>query len=151
MKRYIFIIAAILGGAILHAEESKFAQLSLPHGVQIKVPKNWWILSGDLNTSIETAGEAALKLSGLEIPLHKETLLFRANSMPRTTYAGISVTASDAEFTSDELGETTPQEIQEATPIMKEVMAKMIAPGGFVLETFEPIELIKVDGIMAWQ
>jgi hypothetical protein len=146
MKYYILLVATCLASSILHAEETKFTQLSLPHGVQIKVPKNWWILSGDLNTSIETAGEAALKLSGLKIPLHKETLLFRANSMPRTTYANISITASDAEFTSEELGKTTPQEIQAATPIMKEVVAKTIAPGGFVLGDFEPVKLIKVDG-----
>ena len=81
--------------------QSRFTRIELPLQVSIEVPQNWWILSGDLNTTIEAGGEAAVKLAGLELPPGKMVNLFRANSMPKTTYASIAVNATDSDVPPD--------------------------------------------------
>jgi hypothetical protein len=77
---------------------SKFAKLKLPLGFSVEVPKNWWIFDSDSNSTIETAAEAAMNLSGIELPKGKQITLFRANSTPRTTYAGIAIKLRESEL-----------------------------------------------------
>jgi phosphoglycerol transferase MdoB-like AlkP superfamily enzyme len=51
----------------LQARESRFARLKLPLGVYLYVPKNGRILDGDMNATIETAAEATMNLSGVDL------------------------------------------------------------------------------------
>lgn len=126
--------------------KSNFAQVKLPLGVSIKIPKNWWVISGDLKTTLEAAAEAALDLSGLDIPAEKVVDLITANSMPRSTYAGVSITASDAEFDPEDLRTLTKEDLAETSLEMKKVMARVLKEGGFTIEEFEPLEIVKLDG-----
>ena len=105
----------------LPLQDSKFARLKLPLGVSVEIPKNWWLLSGDLNTNIETMSEAAMNLSGIELPKGKRVNLLRANSMPRTTYAAIAVNASDSEVNPNDLKNASEKEISEFAPTAKEM------------------------------
>lgn len=128
------------------SQETHFATLSLPYGVTVEVPKNWWIISGDLNTSIETAGEAAISLAGFDVPRGKKTTLFRANSMPRTTYAGIAINASDADIAAEDIRGASATDLAELTPTIKEMMERSLAQGGLSVIEFYPIEKRDIDG-----
>lgn len=105
----------------LPVQDSKFAKLRLPLGVSVEVPKNWWVLDGDINTNIETMAEAAMNLSGVELPKRKKVNLFRANSMPKTTYAAIAINATDSEINPNDLKNASEKEIREFVPTVKEM------------------------------
>lgn len=111
----------------LPAQDSKFAKLKLPLGVSVEVPKNWWLLDGDMNTNIETAAEAALNLSGIELPKRKKVNLFRANSMPKTTYAAIAINATDSEMNPNDLKNASAKEIRELSPMIREMMQEALS------------------------
>ena len=81
----------------ISTKDSKFRKLKLPLGVSVEVPKNWWVFDSDMNSNIETAAEAAMNLSDIELPKGKDVNLFRANSMPKTTFAGIAIIARDSD------------------------------------------------------
>lgn len=91
---------------------TRFTKLLLPLGVSLEVPDNWLVLDGEVNRTIETAGEAAMNLSGIALPPGQALNLFRANSNPPGTYAGISVNISDSEVLPSELLSATQAEIQ---------------------------------------
>lgn len=111
----------------LPAQDSKFAKLKLPLGVSVEVPKNWWLLDGDMNTNIETAAEATLNLSGVELPKRKKVNLFRANSMPKTTYAAIAINATDSEMNPNDLKNASAKEIRELSPMIREMMQEALS------------------------
>jgi hypothetical protein len=111
----------------LQSRESKFAKLKLPLGVSVEVPKNWRIIDGDMNTTIETAAEAAMNLSGIELPRGKKVNLFRANSMPPSTYASIAVNATDSQISPTNLKNATRQEIAELSSAFREIIEKSLS------------------------
>jgi hypothetical protein len=118
--------------------DSKFAKLRLPLGVSVEVPKNWRIIDGDLNATIQTAAEAALNLSEIELPRHKRVNLFRANSMPQTTYAGIAINATDSEEDPTVLKNASEEEIAALTPNMHEMMQQaMSIQNAEIIEFYE--------------
>lgn len=107
--------------------DAKFTKLKLPLGVSVEVPKNWRILDKETNSTIETAAEASLNLANVDLPTGKKVNLFRANSVPQTTYAGIAINASDSEFDPDILKDASDAEIKESTPMMKEMMEQSLS------------------------
>lgn len=107
--------------APLPVQHSRFAKLKLPLGVSVEVPKNWWLLDGDINTNIETMAEAAMNLSGVELPKGKKVNLFRANSMPKTTYAAIAINAIDSEVDPNNLKNASEKELREFAPTLSEL------------------------------
>ena len=118
---------ATLSTSLLPARGSNFAKLKLPLGVSVEVPKNWRLLDGDINTTIETAAEAAMNLAGIELPRGKKVNLFRANSMPATTYAALAINATDSEINPDELKNASESEIRELSLMMSEMMQKSLS------------------------
>lgn len=151
MIRCLLLLALLFTTPAVLADETNYAQLSLPHGVRVKVPKNWWIVGKDMNATIATVQEATLEMSGVDIPKFKQTLLFRASSMPKTTYASISVTATDPDMTSDDLAQVTPEILREIDPISRDAIRKMLKAGGYELESFEPIKVVKMNGLLAME
>jgi hypothetical protein len=107
MKALVLVIGLLLMPAAASAE-SNFASVKLPRGVQLQIPKGWWLLGKDHNRLIQTSVEAALDLSGIGLPDGQETNLIAANSMPRTTYAAVRVDSTIPPAVS-------PREIQAAT------------------------------------
>lgn len=106
---------------------SKFAKLKLPLGVSVEVPKNWWIFDSDSNSTIETAAEAAMNLSGIEIPKGKQITLFRANSTPRTTYAGIAIKLRESELDPRILKNASIAEISQLSPDLKQMTQETLS------------------------
>lgn len=119
--------------------ESQFVRFDLPLDISIEVPQNWWLLSGDLNTTIETAGEAATKLAGIDLPSGKKVNLLRANSMPRSTYAAIAVNATDSDILPNEVKSATTHDLKELEQMMAENMRRVIMAGN--LEFLESLGL----------
>lgn len=107
--------------------DAKFTKLNLPLGVSVEVPKNWRILDGETNSTIETVAEASLNLANVNLPTGKKVNLFRANSLPQTTYAGIAINATDSELDPEELKSASDAEIKELTPMMKETMEQSLS------------------------
>lgn len=139
----ISIIILILATTFsLYGKESNFKQVNLPLNVSLKIPKNWWFISGDLEATIATAGEAAVELAGLEVPDKKEITLIRANSMPRSTYASIAITAVDADFTKDDLQQLKKASLAALTAQMKPLIERLLKQGGYILERFEQVEVV---------
>ena len=91
---------------------SRYIRLKLPLKVSVEVPKNWFILSGDVNASIEAAGEALSKLAGYDLPIGSKVNLLRANAMPSTTYASIAVNATEYDISLDELTSLSGMELK---------------------------------------
>lgn len=146
MRLPISALLILLIHASAFADDSRFLTLSLPYDIRVDVPRNWWVITGDLNKSLEAAGEAGANLAGYSIPAGTRVNLFRANSMPRSTFAGISITASDAELTRDELREATPDDLAQATASVKTMMTEVLEMNGRHLIEFDPIKVVEVDG-----
>ncbi len=108
-------------------QDSRFAKLSLPLGVSVEVPKNWLRLDGDINATIEATAEAAMNLSGIELPRGKKVNLFRATSMPRTTYASIAINATDSDMNPNDLKTAPEKEIRELATVMHEGLQRGLA------------------------
>lgn len=70
---------------------SSFAPIKLPRGIELQVPQGWQLLGADYKRAIDTSAEAAMDLSGIALPQGHETNLIMANSLPRATYAALSV------------------------------------------------------------
>lgn len=90
----VFAFLCFFGLFPLEAQSSSnfnFTSVKLPRGIELQIPKGWWLLGADLNRAIETSAEAALDLSGIGLLEGDETNLIAANSMPRSTYAAVRV------------------------------------------------------------
>jgi hypothetical protein len=145
---HLVIIATLLRflTCVAYAAESRFAKLTLPLGVTVEVPKNWRLLGGDYNTSVETAAEAALKLGGIPIPDGEKLNLFRANSMPTTTYAGVAINASDSDLSESTLLAVSNEEIAMLSPALEAGMRRSLATQGMQVLDFEPVRKLLING-----
>lgn len=133
-------------GSSLPARHSRFALVKLPLGIIIEVPKNWRLLDGDFNTTIETAGEAVLNLAGIKLPTGQKVNLFRANSNPPTTYAGIAINATDSDIPPAELLSASDAEIRELAPLMHQMLDQGFAAQNFSVIRFDGVRREIFDG-----
>jgi len=115
--------------------DSAYTDVQLPNQISISVPSNWWILGKDLDTTIKAHVEAVLKLANIDLPTGQNTTIFRANSMPRTTYASVSVEASDLSFTPAEYDVIGSSELQEIDAACNENIQKALVADGLTLLT----------------
>ena len=120
--------------------ESRFVRFDLPLNVSIEAPQNWWMLSGDINTTIEAAGEAATKLAEIDLPPGEKVNLLRANSMPRSTYASIAVNATDSDISPAEVRSLSKSDLEETELYMAEMMGKVLAA-----QNLKFLELIRLE------
>jgi hypothetical protein len=118
------------------SSDSNFAKLKLPLGVSVEVPKNWWIFDSDSNSTIETFAEATMNLSGIEIPKGKQITLFRANSMPRTTYAGIAIKLRESELDARILKNVSIEEINQFSSDIKQMTQEALSAADLELIEF---------------
>ena len=128
------------------AKDAMFVLVKLPLGVNIEVPKNWRLLDSNSNTTIETAGEAALNLAGINLPTGQKVNLFRANSNPPTTYAGIAINATDSDISPTELLATSEADIRELAPLMHQMFDQGLATQNLRVIQFDGIRREIVDG-----
>ena len=94
-------------------DESKFDLLKLPLGTSVKVPNNWRVFDKETNAVIEKLGELVLNQSTVELPIGKKVNLFRANSLPVTTYAAIAVNSTDSDLDANLLKKISAKQIKE--------------------------------------
>ena len=128
------------------SHDSRFALIRLPMGISIEVPKNWLVLEGDINTTIETAGEAAYRLTGMELPARQKVNLFRANSNPPTTYASIAINATTSDISPAELLEADEAEIRELAPLMHQMLDQGLATQNCHIIRFDNIVREIING-----
>jgi len=116
---------------------SNFAPIKLPRGIELQIPKGWWLLGADLNRVIQTSAEAAMDLSGIGLPEGNEINLIAANSMPRSTYAAVRVDSTippsvvPSEFTS-----ITAADVRELQTVMRQNLQKLLPLQGNQLIEF---------------
>ncbi len=92
LKLSFFVLFLLLPVPTVFAQsESNFSSANLPRGIELQIPRGWWLLGEDYNQIIQTTAEATLDLSGLGLLDGQETNLIAANSMPRSTYAAVRV------------------------------------------------------------
>jgi len=144
----IFTFLVIFQGlsSSAYSQDSSFATVSLPYGVKVEVPKNWWLISGDLNTTIEAGGEAAVNLAGIEVPSGRKVNLLRANSMPKTTYAGIAINASDSDYSEADIRAAGKAELVDMAPKLRDALTRSLSQGNLSVIDFYPIEKTEIGG-----
>ncbi len=130
----------------IHTAESHFTNIKLPHGIQLELPKTWWLIGKDFNALIETSAQAALDLSGITTPERTETLI-AANSMPRTTYAAVRVTYVTPPIAApEEFRGATAANAREIDPEMEAESRQMLSQQGLQLLKYLGTTIDKLDG-----
>ena len=142
--------ATVVATATPDSNPSQFVSIPLLKELTIEVPGFWWILGGEFDALIKTTVEATLKLTNISTPEGQRTSLFRANSMPRSTYAGVSVSVTNPpDFTPAEYhaaGESELRELaQYIADLSKQTDVVLIAPPVATKETLNGIPAIVVN------
>ena len=138
--------AAVTATTPTDSNESKFASIPLLKELTIEVPSSWWILGTDLDAIIKTTAEATRKLANLPAPEGKRTTLFRANSMPRTTYASIAVSVVDPpDITLEEYNAAGESDLRE----LAQHIAASTEQGGITIVTPPTAKKETINGIPA--
>ena len=129
---------------------SHFASVKLPRGIELQIPKGWWLLGTDLNRAIQTTAEAAMDLSGLALPDGKEINLIAANSMPRTTYASVRVDSTiPPSVAPSDLTSATKADLRELNAQILAYLRKLLPLQGNRLIEFLGSRIDKVSGYPA--
>lgn len=144
----LLLLCALLDFQTVSAQStSNFAPVTLPRGIEILIPKGWWLLSADHNRSIQTSVEAAIDLSGLELPEGQETNLIAVNSMPRTTYAAARIDSTiPSSVEPSELALVTPAEIRALQAEMHQGLEKLLPLQGNRLLEFLDLRIERISG-----
>ena len=87
-----------------------------------------------------------MNLSGIELPSGKKVNLFRANSNPPSTYAGLAINATDSDISPADLLAASDAEIQELTPMMRQMFDQILPAQNLRVIQFEPVRRKIVDG-----
>lgn len=126
---------------------SNFRSVKLPRGIELQIPKDWWLLGADLNRAIETSAEAALDLSGIGLSEGDDTNLIAANSMPRSTYAAVRVdsTVSPSVSPSD-FASMTAMDVREMENLVRQLLLEMLPLQGNQLLEFLGSRIEKISG-----
>jgi hypothetical protein len=83
---FFFIPPGVTAGSI-----TNFMPVNLPRGIELQVPRGWWLLGPDYTRLIDTTVEAAMDVSAHKLVRRKENQLSCGNSMPTSTYAALHI------------------------------------------------------------
>jgi hypothetical protein len=126
---------------------SQFSPVKLPRGIELQIPKGWWLLSADHNRVIQTSVEAAMDLSGIGLPDGQETNLIAANSMPRSTYAAVRVDSIiPPSIAPSEFASITAADVRELQTEMRQNFQKLLPLQGNQLIEFFGSRIEKISG-----
>ena len=143
---FLLVSFFVLSSAVADSN-SNFAPVRLPRGIELQIPKGWWLLGDDHNRAIETSVEAAMDLSGLSLPDGQETNLIAANSMPRSTYAAVRVDSTiPPSLTPSEFASITAADIRELQNDMRQYFQKLLPLQGLQLIEFFGTRIEKISG-----
>lgn len=145
--RCIICLCMLLIFTPAHAAESNFSLVKLPRGVEVQIPKGWWLVGKDYNRMIQTSVEAAMDLSGIGFDDREEVNLIAANSMPRTTYAALRIDSTiPPSATPREIQNITKTELKELSLGMKQEFEKLLPYQGNQLLDFYGVLIEKISG-----
>lgn len=145
--RYILCLCMLLASASSFAAESYFSSVKLPRGVEVQVPKGWWLLGKDYNRIIQTSVEAAMDLSGIGLDDGEEVNLIAANSMPRTTYAALRIDSTiPPSATPKEIINISKSELRELSSYMEQEFHKLLPLQGNRLLNFYGVHVERISG-----
>lgn len=146
--RALLCLFALLFLQTTHAQSgSQFSLVTLPRGIELQIPKGWWLLSSDHNRVIQTSVEAAMDLSGIGLPDGQETNLIAANSMPRSTYAAVRVDSTiPPSIAPSEFASITPADVRELQTEMRQNLQKLLSLQGNQLIEFFGSRIEKISG-----
>jgi len=122
-------IAALLNQppSTVTEQPSNFSSFKLPRGVEVQIPKGWWILGSEHLRIIATTVEAAMDLSSVGLPEGQKVTLIAANSMPRSTYAAIRINSTTPpSMTRTDVMSVTTAEIAAARAELRQNLAKLL-------------------------
>ena len=129
---------------------SNFVTFKLPRGVEVQIPKDWWLLGSEHLRLGETTVEAAMDLSGMALPEGQKIALIAANSLPKSTYAAIRINSSTPpSMTRAELARVTPADVAEMGREMQQNFQKLLALQGIPLLEFLGTRVDKLAGYPA--
>jgi hypothetical protein len=142
----LFLFFILLSSAVAD-NISNFANVKLPRGIELQLPKGWWLLGADYERAIQTSIEAAMDLSGIGLPDEQETNLISANSMPRSTYAAVRVDSTiPPSLTPSQVASITAADIRELQTVMLQNFQKLLPLQGNQLIEFFGTRIDKISG-----
>ena len=145
--RYALCLCMLLVSASSLAAGSHFSSVKLPRGVEVQIPKGWWLLGKDYNRLIQTSVEAALDLSGIGLDDGEEVNLIAANSLPRTTYAALRIDSTiPPSATPQEIINLSKSELREISSYMEQEFIKLLPLQGNQLLNFYGVHVERVSG-----
>jgi len=115
--------------------DTNFSKVPLPKGIQCEIPNNWWLFGSDLNATIKTSAEALQKNLSLDIPDGDSKTILRANSMPRSTFAGIAIGIGDSSMSPDIYKSISDAELKDMEKSVSEIASKGLKAQGDSLLT----------------
>lgn len=126
---------------------SNFTTVKLPRGIELQIPKGWWLIGAEYNQAIQTSTEAVLELSGIGFAEGIETNLISANSMPRSTYAAVRVDSSiPPSVEPSEFASITAADIRELQTEIHQGLLKALPLQGNQLIDFLGSRVEKISG-----
>ena len=94
--------------------DTNFVNVKLATGITLDLPRNWWLIQGELNKTIETSAQAVLDLSGIDMGERKDINLIAANCQPKFMYASVRVNVLRPPIASpEEARKLTPADLAE--------------------------------------
>jgi hypothetical protein len=146
MKKRIVVICLLVLAPYVSAA-SNFVTVKLPRGVELQLPKGWWMLTAELNQLIDMSAEAAMDLSGINAPEGTEVNLIAANSMPRTTYAAVRVdSTTPVSGPPSEIANLTSADIKAFESEMRSNLQKLLPQQGNQLMEFFGVHQAAISG-----
>ena len=145
-----FALICLLVFAPYIAAESNFVAVKLPRGVELQLPKGWWLLTAEHNQIISTSAEAAMDLSGIKGLEGTMVNLIAANSMPRTTYAAVRVNSTTpVSGPPSEISNMTSADMQAYRTEMQSNLQKLLPQQGNQLMTLFGVRRESISGYPA--
>ena len=145
--RYILCLCVLIASTSSFAGESYFSSVKLPRGVEVQVPKGWWLLGKDYDRLIQTSVEAAMDLSGIGLDDGEEVNLIAANSMPRSTYAALRIDSTiPPSVTPKEIINISKSELREISLYIEKILNKVLPLQGNRLLNFYGVYVERISG-----
>lgn len=133
------------------ADGSNFMTVKLPRGVEIELPKDWRLFSDEQKKLIDTTTEAAMDLSGIELPKGIEVNLLSARAMPESMYAAAWVNSTTPIATLPlEVKNMSSAEIIDYGNEIKVGVSKLLPQIGYKLLQFNGIRRVTISGYPAF-
>jgi hypothetical protein len=116
---------------------TNFVKLNLPTGIALDLPRNWWLIQGELNKTVEISAQAAVELTGVDLSNRKDVNLIAANCQPKSMYAAVRLNVRRPPlFSPEQILKSTPADLAEMGAEMKKSLIEILPKQGFDLKDY---------------